>query len=56
MFHVAPMIPALDEDPSRKRHIGNDVVVIIFRDSSDTQLDLSTIQSQFNRMSVNSNV
>lgn len=36
MFHVSTLLPLLPNDPSRlerKRHIGNDVVVIIFKDT-----------------------
>lgn len=51
MFHVSPMIPATPKDPSRKRHIGNDIVVIIFREEgSKSPLEVSTFCSQFNRM------
>jgi len=38
MFHVAPLIPNSPNDPQsidRKRHIGNDVCVLIFKDSKD---------------------
>jgi hypothetical protein len=36
MFHVSTLLPLLPNDPSRlerKRHIGNDVVVIIFKET-----------------------
>jgi hypothetical protein len=55
IFHVCSMIP-LDKDPEqslleRKRHIGNDVVVVIFKEGSQ-QLDPSTWRSQFNHVFV----
>jgi hypothetical protein len=50
MFHVSQMIPQTPGDPSRKRHLGNDIVVIIYRDeNSDDVLDVGTFRSQFNR-------
>lgn len=52
MFHVGPMIPQVSGDPSRKRYIGNDIVVIVFRDSDCTSVvDVGTFRSQFNRKS-----
>ncbi|KAJ1926271.1 hypothetical protein IWQ60_003927 [Tieghemiomyces parasiticus] len=36
MFHVAPLLPLQPKDPQqieRKRHIGNDVLVIVYHDS-----------------------
>lgn len=54
MFHVATMLPldVKDQDQpilERKRHIGNDVVVLIFKDGH-TPIDPSTaFRSQFNR-------
>eukprot|EP01122_Echinamoeba_exundans_P008864 TRINITY_DN3020_c0_g1_i2.p1 TRINITY_DN3020_c0_g1~~TRINITY_DN3020_c0_g1_i2.p1 ORF type:complete len:1064 (+),score=240.87 TRINITY_DN3020_c0_g1_i2:630-3821(+) len=55
IFHVASMIP-LDKDPEqslleRKRHIGNDVVVVIFKEGPQ-QLDPSVWRSQFNHVFV----
>ena len=38
MYHVCTMLPLKEKDTQRvdrKRHIGNDVVVIVFKDSSD---------------------
>ena len=35
MYHIAPMIPNPTHDKQqldRKRHLGNDIVVLIFRD------------------------
>ncbi|KAI8870262.1 hypothetical protein GQ42DRAFT_105179, partial [Ramicandelaber brevisporus] len=48
MFHVAPFLPLDDNDSQcieRKRHIGNDVVVIVFNESSRA-FDISTITSK----------
>jgi hypothetical protein len=57
MYHVSTMLP-LDtrdnENPilERKRHIGNDVVVLIFKEGN-TPIDPSTaFRSQFNRSSI----
>eukprot|EP01127_Copromyxa_protea_P018654 TRINITY_DN5919_c0_g1_i1.p1 TRINITY_DN5919_c0_g1~~TRINITY_DN5919_c0_g1_i1.p1 ORF type:complete len:1318 (-),score=198.98 TRINITY_DN5919_c0_g1_i1:28-3981(-) len=53
MFHVATMIPMVPGDPSRKRHVGNDIVVIIFKDEECTEpLDLKSFGSQFNHIFV----
>jgi RAP1 GTPase activating protein 1 len=54
MFHVATMLPLDQKDQEqpileRKRHIGNDVIVLIFKEGN-TPIDPSTIfRSQFNR-------
>jgi hypothetical protein len=52
MFHVAPMLPYFPQDTQqveRKRHIGNDIVVIIF---SETPKPFSPLnfRSQFNHV------
>eukprot|EP01126_Amoeba_proteus_P005659 TRINITY_DN11925_c0_g1_i1.p1 TRINITY_DN11925_c0_g1~~TRINITY_DN11925_c0_g1_i1.p1 ORF type:complete len:405 (-),score=82.59 TRINITY_DN11925_c0_g1_i1:722-1936(-) len=52
MFHVGPMIPMITGDPSRKRHIGNDVVVIVFREDPRDLFDLSLVKSHFNHIFV----
>eukprot|EP01126_Amoeba_proteus_P024028 TRINITY_DN2414_c0_g1_i5.p1 TRINITY_DN2414_c0_g1~~TRINITY_DN2414_c0_g1_i5.p1 ORF type:complete len:438 (-),score=98.49 TRINITY_DN2414_c0_g1_i5:98-1411(-) len=52
MFHVGPMILQVADDPGRKRHIGNDIVMIIFREQSELLLDLSTVKSHFNHIFV----
>lgn len=55
MFHVSTLLPFEESDPQqieRKKHIGNDIVVIIFQDSdSKTPWDPLTISSRFNRKS-----
>lgn len=51
MFHVAPFLPFNPLDPQqleRKRHIGNDVVVIIFKEGNQ-KFDPKIIPTQFNR-------
>jgi len=54
MFHVSTMLPFTpDEDQqlSRKRHLGNDIVVIIFLDGDgDFTFNPSTVQSYFNHV------
>jgi hypothetical protein len=54
MFHAAPLIPARVEDPQRidrKRHLGNDVVMLIFKEG-DQKFDPSIFNSQFNHIFV----
>ena len=51
MFHVSTLIPYYPKDEQqveRKRHIGNDIVVIIFKEGN-TPFDPMCIRSQFNR-------
>lgn len=55
MFHVATMLPFTDEQQlQRKRHVGNDVVVVIFREENarSTTFDPNTMRSQFNHVFV----
>ena len=52
MFHVGPFLPYKEADPqqlAKKRHIGNDVVVIVFMDGQG-RFDPLQVKSQFNRM------
>jgi RAP1 GTPase activating protein 1 len=52
MFHIAPMLPYNASDRQqleRKRHLGNDIVVIVFVDSNSTY-DPATIKSHFNHV------
>eukprot|EP00158_Paraphelidium_tribonemae_P001232 Partr_v1_DN24146_c0_g1_i1_m71146 putative GTPase activating protein len=52
MFHVGPLLPfsAIDKQQlERKRHIGNDIVVIIFSES-DLPLKLNTVSSKQNHI------
>lgn len=51
MFHVAPMLPHFKADiqqVEKKRHLGNDIVVIIFNDSTEPYSP-HTIKTEFNR-------
>jgi hypothetical protein len=51
IFHVATMMPICPNDyqqVGRKRHIGNDVVVVIFVENN-VKIDPSCFSSQFNR-------
>ena len=52
MFHVAPLLPFQPDDPQRierKRHIGNDVCVLIYKDSTDPDdtVDITSFLSHF---------
>ena len=52
MFHVCTMLPLKEKDDQhidRKRHIGNDVVTIVFKDSCDPDdaFDPSIFKSHF---------
>eukprot|EP00324_Dicrateria_rotunda_P005126 CAMPEP_0206169600 /NCGR_PEP_ID=MMETSP1474-20131121/36223_1 /ASSEMBLY_ACC=CAM_ASM_001110 /TAXON_ID=97495 /ORGANISM="Imantonia sp., Strain RCC918" /LENGTH=539 /DNA_ID=CAMNT_0053575749 /DNA_START=20 /DNA_END=1636 /DNA_ORIENTATION=+ len=52
MYHVSTMIPfaELDEQQvERKRHLGNDVVVIVYKEG-DTPFDPTIIRSHFNQI------
>jgi RAP1 GTPase activating protein 1 len=52
MFHVAPLLPMSTADKQqleRKRHVGNDIVVVIFVDSDQT-FKLSSISSKQNHV------
>ena len=52
MFHVAGELPYSESDPQcleRKRHLGNDVVMVIFWEG-DGEFDPSLVKSQFNHV------
>lgn len=52
MFHVATLLPFKPQDVQqveRKRHLGNDIIVIIFKDG-DPGYTPDCIHSEFNRM------
>jgi len=54
MFHVSTMIPASDSDVEqveRKRHLGNDVVVLVFKEGK-TPFSPTVIRSHFNSVFV----
>ncbi|KAJ3121751.1 signal-induced proliferation-associated 1-like protein 3, partial [Nowakowskiella sp. JEL0407] len=49
-YHVSTLLPYFPEDPQqiqRKRHIGNDLVCIVFMEGENGQFDPSLIRSQF---------
>lgn len=48
-LHVGPFITFSEDEPSRKRHVGNDISVIIFQET-DQILDLSSFCSKFNHI------
>ncbi len=55
MFHVAPLLPFNPADKQqleRKRHLGNDVVIVVFRERGDVPFDVSQFHSQFNHVFV----
>ena len=52
MFHVAtylPYFPLDTQQVERKRHLGNDVVIIIFREADNEPFSPLWFHSQFNR-------
>ncbi|XP_045478155.1 tuberin isoform X2 [Harmonia axyridis] len=54
IFHVATLMPNKESDPncySKKLHIGNDNVTIVYNESGE-EYNMSTIRSQFNFASV----
>jgi len=54
MFHVAPLLPfneTENQQLERKRHIGNDILVVIFQDNN-TPIDLDSIDSKQNHIFV----
>ena len=51
MFHVSTLLPFIPDDQQqleRKRHLGNDVIIIIFQEG-DVLFDPTPIRSHFNR-------
>lgn len=52
MFHVSTLLPHDAVNPQqleRKRHLGNDIVVIVFKEG-DQLYDPNCIKSEFNRI------
>ena len=52
MFHVAPLLPYNADDAQqleRKRHLGNDVVLIFFLEEG-VEIDISIVKSKFNHV------
>ncbi|EDR29143.1 rap GTPase-activating protein, putative [Entamoeba dispar SAW760] len=55
MFHVAPLLPTSDNDIQkleRKRHIGNDIVVLVFLEEGVKHFDPRLFTSHFNHIFV----
>merc|ERR1712188_129467 len=53
MFHVAPLLPFTknnNQQVERKRHIGNDVTVIVFMDDWTSPFPPNAITSKFNHI------
>jgi hypothetical protein len=53
MFHVSTYLPYTPENPQqleRKRHLGNDIVVLVFKEGNTPYVP-NTVISEFNRMS-----
>ena len=53
VFHVAPYLPFMetnDQQLDKKRHIGNDVVIMIFKEYNGTPepIDIESFKTQFN--------
>eukprot|EP01104_Vermistella_antarctica_P016551 TRINITY_DN564_c0_g2_i1.p1 TRINITY_DN564_c0_g2~~TRINITY_DN564_c0_g2_i1.p1 ORF type:complete len:780 (+),score=266.96 TRINITY_DN564_c0_g2_i1:358-2697(+) len=51
MFHVSTLLPHNPNDEQqleRKRHLGNDIVVLVYQDGTGESFDPSTIRSHFN--------
>ena len=55
VFHVSTMLPNNPNDPQKiekKRHIGNDFIVLLFKEANDENdvIDVSTFLSKFNHI------
>eukprot|EP00009_Paramoeba_aestuarina_P004286 CAMPEP_0201511628 /NCGR_PEP_ID=MMETSP0161_2-20130828/4045_1 /ASSEMBLY_ACC=CAM_ASM_000251 /TAXON_ID=180227 /ORGANISM="Neoparamoeba aestuarina, Strain SoJaBio B1-5/56/2" /LENGTH=382 /DNA_ID=CAMNT_0047907193 /DNA_START=105 /DNA_END=1253 /DNA_ORIENTATION=+ len=53
MFHVGPLLPSGEGDQhlAKKRHIGNDIVVVLFKDKdADDPIDPKIFVSEFNHI------
>ncbi|XP_072125169.1 tuberin isoform X4 [Mobula birostris] len=54
IFHIATLMPNRESDPAccdKKRHIGNDYVVVVYKDTEE-EYKLGTIKGQFNFVEV----
>lgn len=50
MFHVSTLLPYERHDPQklqRKRHIGNDIVCVVFLEADNTSFSPACIKSHF---------
>jgi len=53
MFHVAPLLPYTPNDKQqveKKRHLGNDVLMLVFKDSDTQPFDPLCVTSEFNHV------
>ncbi|KXS10536.1 hypothetical protein M427DRAFT_103485 [Gonapodya prolifera JEL478] len=53
MFHVATLLPYTEHEPQqveRKRHLGNDIVLIVFQDPEAGKLRIKTVASKQNHV------
>lgn len=53
MFHVSTLLPYVADDPQqieRKKHLGNDVVIIVFQDEDAPPFQPSVMKSFFNHV------
>jgi len=53
MFHVATLLPYKEDDKQqleRKRHIGNDIVVIVFQEENGVPYQLTSVTSHQNHI------
>lgn len=55
MLHVAPLLPKTNDSAEqylgRKRHLGNDIVLILYQEDPTQAFRMSTIRSRQNRTS-----
>lgn len=52
MFHVAPLLPysaTNKQQLERKRHVGNDIAVIVFQEGDSTPFCPTFMRTHFNR-------
>ncbi|KAJ3339155.1 hypothetical protein HDU93_008541 [Gonapodya sp. JEL0774] len=53
MFHVATLLPFTEHEPQqieRKRHLGNDIVLIVFQDADAGQFRINSLTSKQNHV------
>eukprot|EP01102_Stenamoeba_stenopodia_P004009 TRINITY_DN1414_c0_g1_i2.p1 TRINITY_DN1414_c0_g1~~TRINITY_DN1414_c0_g1_i2.p1 ORF type:complete len:217 (+),score=47.39 TRINITY_DN1414_c0_g1_i2:218-868(+) len=53
MFHISTMLPYNASDKQhleRKRHLGNDIVVIVFKEGNKSEFSPNLMRSQFNHI------
>jgi RAP1 GTPase activating protein 1 len=55
MYHVSSMLPYNEKDTQhleRKRHLGNDIVVIVFQDDAEVPFQMASLSSHQNHVIV----